>query len=181
MRFLYRDSPVLPCLSTRRLDSLVNNAGIGQAPGELSEQMKAVFAVNTVGPTVTTLKFLELLKKSKHTVRIVNVSSGLGSIAGRSSRKDSVMYKTSMIPYRASKAALNMVTADQAIMFAEHGFKVFSYCPGFRETNFSDFNKVENGAGHISEGVTPLVEVLNGRRDDQHGGFVNDSRGNYPW
>lgn len=41
-------------------------------------------------------------------------------------------------------------------------------------------NKVENGAKPTSEGASPMVEIVNGERDSEHGGFLHVD-GQYPW
>jgi NAD(P)-dependent dehydrogenase (short-subunit alcohol dehydrogenase family) len=68
-----------------RLDVLVNNAGIAgvrrhQQPGSVDlDTVRAVFAVNVLGAVAVTEATLPLLRRS-HRARIVNVSSGLGSM-----------------------------------------------------------------------------------------------------
>ncbi len=66
------------------LDGLVNNAGIAggrQAPADVTAaDMQAVYATNVFGVVRVTHAFLPLLQASDAPV-IVNVSSGLGSLA----------------------------------------------------------------------------------------------------
>ncbi len=66
-----------------RLDILVNNAGIGdmgaKPSGASLARVREIYETNLFGPMAMTQAFLPLLKKSKHG-RIVNVSSGLGSL-----------------------------------------------------------------------------------------------------
>src|SRR5215217_1183407 len=71
-----------------RLDVLVNNAGIGgthpQNASEISiDNLRTVFETNFFGVIQVTQHFLELLKKSDEP-RIVNVTSGLGSLTNHS-------------------------------------------------------------------------------------------------
>lgn len=122
--------------------------------------------------------FAPLLKKSTGTPRIVNVSSGAGSIANR--LKPSSASGPKAPQYRASKAALNMVTAMQAVEFGPDGCKVFAYCPGFTVSNLSDFNSADKGAKPTSEGAAPIVAILNGDRDAEHGKFLHGT-GQYSW
>ena len=165
-----------------RLDALVNNAGIASFPESvpIQEQMRAAYETNAIGPVLVTEAFASLLKKSNATARIVNVSSGVGSIARRLDMS-SPMYKTSAIHYRASKAGMNMVTADQAARYGELGMKVFSYCPGFTTSNLSNFNNADSGAKPTSEGARPIVDLINGKRDAEHAKFVYGDDGQYPW
>lgn len=169
--------------SIRRLDALVNNAGI-LTPGAhlpLSEQMRLSFDTNTIGPAVMVEKFNDLLEKSTHAVRIVNVSSSVGSINLRLSDTTSFMYKAKGIQYRASKAALNMVTADQHVFGIEKGWKVFAYCPGWTVSNFHPNNTAANGAQPVEDAIKPLMDLLNGKKDDQSGSFFNSKEAEYPW
>lgn len=108
-----------------RLDILVNNAAIALPPAEgLREQMRLAFDTNATGPLMLTEAFAPLLKKSTNPARrIVNVSSGVGSI-GRRLNRESPMYKLQGQPYRASKTALNMITACAFAEYEEFGIKV---------------------------------------------------------
>lgn len=163
-----------------RLDILVNNAGIsGLGISPIRRQMLDCFNTNAIGAVVVTNTFENLLKKSTGPARIANVSSGAGSIFQRLDPK-SPMRKVSEIQYRASKAAMNMVTADQAVRYEPFGFKVFAFCPGFTASNFSPHNTNENGAKPVEEGVTPLVDILEGKRDDEAGKFLHNT-GQYNW
>jgi len=66
------------------LDVLINNSGItkeNQVPTRgLRTVFEEVYAVNVFGAAVTANAFLPLLKKSNSSPRILNISSGLGSI-----------------------------------------------------------------------------------------------------
>jgi NAD(P)-dependent dehydrogenase (short-subunit alcohol dehydrogenase family) len=162
-----------------RLDTLVNNAGIARPPGPLEQQMLQCFQTNATGPLLMLESFAPLLKKSNGTPRVVNVSSGGGSITKRLD-PTSVGYNMKGVPYRASKSALNMVTACQAVEYGGLGFKVFVYCPGFTVSNLGPHNNAENGAKPTSEGAAPIVKILNGERDAEHGRFLHET-GQYPW
>ncbi len=45
---------------------------------------------------------------------------------------------------------------------------------------FRSPNTVDNGAKPTSEGAAPMVDILNGKRDGEHGGFLHGD-GQYPW
>lgn len=88
----------------------MNNAAItGETPASdpLSQRLAAAFRTNATGPAVVVEAFAPLLRKSTHTVRIVNVTSGAGSIALRLDPTNPY-YDLKSVAYRASKAALNM-------------------------------------------------------------------------
>lgn len=87
-----------------RIDALVNNAAVAMFPDgtPVHEQMEAAFRTNAIGPQMMGDAFAPLLEKSITTPRIVNVSSGAGSIGTRL-KPDATMYKMSAPQYRATK------------------------------------------------------------------------------
>lgn len=135
------------------LDILVNNAGIalGDGAGRPSETtlatLRSVFETNVFGPVAVTNAMLSLLRKGS-AARIVNVSSEVGSI-GSMTDPDSPMWPMASVPYPASKAALNMVTAMYAKELRESGIKVNAANPGYCATDLnhnSGFRTPEQGA-----------------------------------
>lgn len=164
-----------------RIDAIVNNAAIGIPSGSLFEQLDTAFKTNATGPAFLVEVFEPLLKKSTATTpRIINVTSGAGSISIRLDPTHPT-YGLKVVPYRTSKAALNMVSACQAVEYGPLGWKVFCYNPGFTASNLSEMNRVENGAKPTSEGAKPIVDMLTGERDEDHGKFCNVDRGYHPW
>jgi NAD(P)-dependent dehydrogenase (short-subunit alcohol dehydrogenase family) len=111
--------------------------------------------------------------------RIVNISSGAGSISLRLDPKDA-FYKMKQDQYRISKAALNIVTARQITEYYLRGWKVSAYCPGRTESNFTPRNKTANGAKPTSEGAGPIVRMLSGEQDAAVGKFLAYN-GENPW
>ncbi|KAI7337104.1 hypothetical protein KC315_g2494 [Hortaea werneckii] len=189
-----------------RLDSLINNAAIA-SPGEgtpnavlnnymmaspedpmplqpLADYTAMCFQANATGPLLMGEAFSPLLRKSTGTPRIISVSSGAGSIASRI--KPNGPGAAIRAPwYRASKAAMNMVTACQVADYGGSGFKVFAYCPGYTVSNLSAMNSAENGAKPTSQGARPIVRMVNGECDEWHGRFAHengdDGLGEYGW
>ena len=84
-----------------------------------------------------------------------------------------------ILQYRMSKAAMNMVSADQSAMFGPK-VKVFAWCPGFVVSNFSNMNTTAMGAKPTSEAVLPLIDIIEGGRDSDAGSFLS-STGVIPW
>lgn len=162
---------------------LVNNAAIGslRVPGSPAEQMAQCFQTNSTGPFLMAEAFAPLLKKSKSTPRIINITSGGGSI-GRRLDPTAQPHRMGMwgIAYCASKAAMNYITVTQSVVYGEQGFKVFAFSPGFVASNLGEHNKVENGAQPTSIGTQPIVKIVNGERDEEHAGFLT-ATGQYPW
>jgi len=163
-----------------RLNALVNNAGIASSNGTTAEQLIACLYTNAVGVQLMGDYFAPLLRKSAGTPRIVNVTSGAGSIGLRFDRSHPTA-ALKAIPYRVSKAAMNMVAACQWYEFGEEGFKIFVYGPGFTESNLSAHNKVEMGAKPTSEAAAPIVAMVNGERDEDDGKFVEYGQESFPW
>lgn len=166
-----------------RIDAVVNNAAISSwgASGSTFEQLDLSFKTNAIGPAVLIEALEPLLKKSTAaTPRIVNVTSGAGSLTRRLD-PTKPLYDQKAVPYRTSKAALNMVSACQAYEYGPLGWKVFCYNPGFTVSNLSGMNTAENGARPTSEGAKPIVDMLDGKRDEDHSKYCNGDQGYYPW
>lgn len=108
-----------------KLDILVNNAAVAVPTGTEREQLRLAFDTNATGPWILTKTMIPLLKKSP-AAKIINISSGVGSI-GRKLDPSSPFHKFSGVQYRASKTALNMITACQFVEFGDMGMKVFLY------------------------------------------------------
>ena len=162
-----------------RLDALVNNAAIADAPGTTFQKLNEVFRTNVAGPHATVEAFAPLLEKSNQTPRIINVSSGGGSVGLRLDPNNEY-YALKADQYRVSKAALNMASACQAVEYGPKGWKIFLFCPGFTVSNLGPYNKLENGAKPTSEGARPMVGILNGERDSEHGGYLK-ADGQWQW
>ena len=161
-----------------KLDWLVNNAAVVSKASSLREQLREEFDTNATGPAIITSAFVPLLQKSNASPRIVNVSSGAGSIDRRLD-PSSASYKMTGVQYRASKTALNMITACQSVELGPQ-IKVFAYCPGFTVSSLSSQNTAANGARSAKDSVTPLVDVLEGKRDEEAGRFLHNT-GTYQW
>src|SRR5579862_8505015 len=135
-----------------RLDILVNNAGIALDwfPGsELSvEVLQETFDTNVFGVFRVTKALLPLLKKSRHG-RIVNLSSGLGSLTRTADANGPLASRNMLLAYCSSKAALNMITVQFANELKSAGIKVNSANPGFTATDMNQHRgtkTVEQGA-----------------------------------
>jgi NAD(P)-dependent dehydrogenase (short-subunit alcohol dehydrogenase family) len=124
-----------------RLDILMNNAGVNLRgdglPGaaEISAVEK-VFETNFFGALRVAQAMLPLLRNSK-AGRIVNVSSGLGSLTFNSDPAWSG-YDTKLLGYCASKAALNMLTVHLVYELRDTRIKVNSANPGYTKTDLND-------------------------------------------
>ncbi len=127
-----------------QLDILINNAGIarGDGRGAPSETtlgtLREVFETNVFGVVTVTNAMLPLLRRAP-AARIVNVSSEVGSIASMTN-PDGPLWPMASVPYPASKAALNMVTAMYAKELAGTPVKVNAANPGYCATDLNGHN-----------------------------------------
>ncbi len=163
-----------------RLDVLINNAGIadlatdGPASVTSIDTVKRVFATNFFGTVEFTQPLLPLLKAAP-AGRIVNVSSGLGSL-GINSNPESPFYSVKPLGYNASKAALNMFTVNLAWELRDTEIKVNSICPGYTATDINN----NSGPQTIEEGSIAIVKYAQIAADGPTGGFFHKD-GEYPW
>lgn len=114
-----------------KIDFLLNNAGINSVPHESAttitpEGLNDQIRINVLGPAKTVEFLLDHLKEGSV---VMNMTSGLGSI-GLAAGGDSSKCTT----YSISKAALNMLTAHQAVELKPKGVIVISMDPGWVKT-----------------------------------------------
>ncbi len=165
-----------------RLDALVNNAAIGDFPEgiSLSDRMQESYRTNVTGPLLMLEAFWPLLMKSQTTPRVINHSSGAGSLTVVNNMQD-WPHGEVPIPYFCSKAGLNMVSASWILAHKKDDYKLFTYCPGFTESNLGPHNNQASGAQPVEKGARPMVAILNGDKDAEHGKFLNHQGGQHPW
>jgi NAD(P)-dependent dehydrogenase (short-subunit alcohol dehydrogenase family) len=145
------------------------------------EVMRMTFETNVYGPTILTQALIPLLKKSSN-ARVINVSSSLGSIAAISDHSDA--YSGVVYPgYRMSKSALNMLTAYQYCHLKGDGVKVWSYCPGYVVTDLGRDRETrkEQGIESSETSAKGLLQIVQGERDADVGGFVARYGEKYGW
>lgn len=163
---------------TDALHLLVNNAGInggGRADrfGDLDpDRMAQVLRVNTIGPSLVTQRAVDLLAAaSRDRMPIVaNITSGLGSIA---QTKGTSAWQS----YRASKAALNMLTRCMAFDLEARGVLAIAISPGWVQTDMG-------GAGATltpEESVEGMLHVLEDLSLEDRGTFVTWDGRTLPW
>lgn len=171
-----------------RLDVLVNNAGVGQSgryasadevaaagvPSKASlDEMRAVFETNVFGTLAVTQAMLPLIRSSS-SGRIVNVSSGVGSLTLNSD--PSFPFRPYFgVTYGASKTALNAVTVALAIELESSGVKVRAASPGYTATAMNDFK----GTDTVEVGSRPVVAAVLDT-ESPTGNFLGP-QGPFPW
>jgi NAD(P)-dependent dehydrogenase (short-subunit alcohol dehydrogenase family) len=153
-----------------RLDVLIQNAAIsnrnkqpGQTVAEYAattrpsnvshDEMRAVWDTNVFGVIAVYQAMLPLLRQTPG-ARIVNVSSGVGSLATNSNPNSP--WRSIFGPvYPASKTALNALTVAMAIELETEGIKVNAVSPGFTKTNLNGHTGTET----LEEGAREAVRV----------------------
>lgn len=175
-----------------RVDILINNAGIyleSSTEAKTSrEKLRATFETNVYGPTLLTQELLPLLKASQQGAKIINVTSGLGSISTFNSDlpSDNILHyfkDVKGIGYRMSKSALNMLSAWQQYQLKDTAIKVWAYCPGYVVSDLGGTRKEREEMGLESSWTSAegILEIVEGKRDAEKGGFVTKRGGKYPW
>ena len=153
-----------------RLDVLIQNAAIsntnkkpGQSVAEYSkttrpsvvslDEMRAVWDTNVFGVLSVYQAMLPLLRATPG-ARIVNVSSGVGSLTATSD--PAYPYRAIFGPvYPSSKTALNALTVAMALELEPEGIKVNAVSPGYTKTNLNGYSGTET----VEEGAREAVRV----------------------
>ena len=172
-----------------RLDLLINNAGIAHAgvPGRSLEaimasgtaiaasvdEVREVWETNVFGVLAATQAFLPLLREAP-AARIVNVSSGLGSLT-LNSDPDFPFRSGFGVMYGASKTALNAITLALSIDLQSTNIKVEAASPGFTATAMNNFQ----GTDTVEEGSRNIVRAALG--ENEASSLFTDPEGPYPW
>ncbi len=162
-----------------RLDILVNNAGIGHdmsiKPSETPlDIIHEVFDTNFFGAIAVTQGLLPLLRLSD-AGRIVNLSSGLGSLTQNSDPTWSFA-DVKPLGYNASKTALNAFTVILAHELRGTPIKVNSADPDWCRTDLGGDSAPHTAA----DGADTAVWLATLPSDGPTGGFFN-ARKPVPW
>ena len=175
-----------------RLDILIQNAAIsntgkGEAtsvedyarttrPSNVSlDEMRAVWDTNVFGVLAVYQAMLPLLRAAPG-ARIVNVSSGVGSLTINSDK--AFHYRAIFGPvYPASKTALNALTLAMAIELEAEGIPVNAVSPGYTRTALNGFSGTET----VEEGAREAVRVALLGPDGPTGGFTRWDGETIPW
>jgi NAD(P)-dependent dehydrogenase (short-subunit alcohol dehydrogenase family) len=174
-----------------RLDILVNNAAISRANGQQSETMqdyiersratviavdevRTIWETNVFGVLAVTQAFVPLLRKSD-SARIVNVSSGLGSLTVNAAPHP---HRATFNPgYGASKTALNAITLAFAIDLEAENIKVNAVTPGYTSTALNNYEGHET----VEQGAAEAVRVALLGSDGPTGTFTGSVNETVPW
>jgi NAD(P)-dependent dehydrogenase (short-subunit alcohol dehydrogenase family) len=157
---------------TPKLDVLVNMAGILPKPHDVRldavdlGQCRDAFEVNVLGPLRTAQAFAPLLRaaaSSERPARLVNVSSGVASMAG----KDNGMFYA----YCVSKTALNMLSLTESFDLKNDHVCVVALDPGWVRTDLGGPD------AHLApdESAHPSADLILGLTLAQTGKFLHYS------
>jgi NAD(P)-dependent dehydrogenase (short-subunit alcohol dehydrogenase family) len=176
---------------TGRLDLLVNNAAISNTvrgslslqenakrkyPSNVSlDEVRAVWETNVFGVLAVYQAMLPLLRESSD-ARIVNVSSGVGSLTANAD--PAYPYHSLFGPvYPASKAALNAMTLAMMIELESTDIKVNLVSPAFTKTNLNGYAGTES----VEDGSREVVRVALLGPDGPTGTFTRWENVTIPW
>jgi NAD(P)-dependent dehydrogenase (short-subunit alcohol dehydrogenase family) len=174
-----------------RLDVLVNNAAISntrkgnlpiqeyakisRASNASLDEVRAVWETNVFGVLAVYQAMLPLLRESSD-ARIVNVSSGVGSLADNAN--PAFPYRPIFGPvYPASKAALNAMTLAMMVELESTGIKVNLVSPAFTRTNLNGYAGTES----VEDGSREVVRVALLGPDGPSATFTRWENITIPW
>ena len=154
----------------RPLDLLIANAGIAQ-PAEARTADDAAgwldtFKINSIAPVLLAQALMPRLAEAKG--KAIAITSQMGSISDSS---------TAWIPYRSSKAALNMAWHVLANEVRDQGVTLAVIHPGWVQTDMG-------GPGATIDAptsVSGMVAVIDGLGIGQSGGFYRYDGREIPW
>lgn len=154
------------------LDLLINNAGVYPRGDHLSQLspdvLRRTFEVNTYGPILLASALLAQLRAVRGS-KVINLSSEMGSIAHTQSG--------SSYSYRASKAALNMLTRVLAHEVRPFGIIAVAMNPGWVQTDMGG----QHAPLPVEQSVRGMIEVIEGLTLEHTGRFLEWDGGELLW
>lgn len=153
------------------LDLLIANAGTMKPEearsGEEGRAWAEMLVVNSIAPYLLARSCLDQVAEAKG--KIVAISSGMGSISDNGSG--------GYVPYRASKAALNMAWRSLAIDARRLGIVAAVLNPGWVKTRMGGPSAPKSPHDSVAS-MRRTIETLG---TEQSGGFFNYDGQPYPW
>jgi NAD(P)-dependent dehydrogenase (short-subunit alcohol dehydrogenase family) len=156
----------------RRLDVLVNNAGIiggGWSTSAVDvdlDQVRKTLETNFYGAWRLTQEALPLMRRNGYG-RIVNLSSGMGQLSDMGGHSPA---------YRVSKTGLNALTRILTAELADENILVNSCCPGWVRSDMGGLNAPRS----LEQGADTVVWLATLPDDGPRGGFFRN-RQPIPW
>ena len=159
-------------MAGRPVDLLVNNAGVSSESKTLASctatELARILAVNATGPVLVARALMPSLEASSRRA-IVNVSSQLGSIRNNSGG--------SSYGYRASKAALNMLTTCMANELRPKGFTCVTMHPGWVRTRMGG----DQAPLLAPDAAARILATIDGLGPPDSGTFIDLDGKPLPW
>ena len=153
------------------LDLLIANAGTMKPEearsGEEGRAWAEMLVVNSIAPYLLARSCLDQVAEAKG--KIVAISSGMGSISDNGSG--------GYVPYRASKAALNMAWRSLAIDARRLGIVAAVLNPGWVKIRMGGPSAPKSPHDSVAS-MRRTIETLG---TEQSGGFFNYDGQPYPW
>jgi NAD(P)-dependent dehydrogenase (short-subunit alcohol dehydrogenase family) len=155
------------------IDILINCAGVigahGQRIGSLDyDDWWEVLDVNLLGPARVCEAFLEHVARSDRRL-MITITSGMGSLADNTSGGS--------IPYRTSKAAVNMLMRSAAIDLKPRRITAVVLNPGWVKTDMGG----PNAKLSPEESVGGMLRLIAKLGPEDSGRFYNYDGREYPW
>ncbi|MEM8757606.1 MAG: SDR family oxidoreductase [Planctomycetota bacterium] len=159
-------------VADRPIDVLINNAGVYNDKAGLDgtdlEKFMQSMRINAAGPLAVTRALLPRLEAGGKKL-VVNISSTMGSLTNTANGGS--------YGYRASKAALNMVTRTLAVDLAPQGIGVVCVHPGWVETDMGG-----KGADlSPEESSRNIIVTMDGLQAADTGRFIDYKGDELPW
>jgi NAD(P)-dependent dehydrogenase (short-subunit alcohol dehydrogenase family) len=166
-------------IADRSFDALINNAGVGEGvfydgregprlDGLDFDAMVRQFSINSLGPLRVLRAALPALRRGRRRL-VVNISSELGSIEQNTTG--------GWTGYRASKAALNMLTRCMAAELGGDGFTCVAMHPGWVRTDMGGSEAPLSPAESVA-GMVAVIDTLTAR---DNGTFRRYDGAKIPW
>ena len=153
------------------LDIVINNAGVSVeedfgnwTPAGFEANLK----INATGPALVAQALTPLMKSGS---RLVNMSSGMGSLALN------INPENGLDGYAMSKAALNILTRRLASKLEPRGITVISIVPGWVRTDMGG----DEAPITVDESVGAMAQVIDRLTPQQTGRFLAATGQEMPW
>ena len=155
-------------LTNSKIDILINNAAVRGEKGNPGipdpNVIRETFNINAIGPVM----LIKYLADSLHGTKIINITSGMGSIS-RTTSGD--------LSYRMSKAALNMAGRNLHIEMKEHNTIIVQIHPGWVKTDMGGMN----AAISTEESAKGIINSIENLSPNQSGTFFDYKGDQIPW
>ncbi|KAL2101609.1 hypothetical protein ACEWY4_003370 [Coilia grayii] len=170
------------------LNLLVNNAGLAYRSNmkeTVPKEMQDTFNTNIMGPMMMTKEFLPYLQKAAQSsaeagmscskAAVINISTLLGCI--EKVPQTYGFFPVLALPYRISKAGLNMLTVCNAEEFKEEGILFTLLHPGWVRTDMGG----PDGEIDAPDSVSGMLRVMDTLTEKHSGAFLDYNGQPLPW